>query len=193
MSSTLRHLSRHPCLLLGLAMLAAPAAQAAPRAEVCDRPLPADTGTTAATIVRTACLEHKAWFQPFIDDNGRMASITVTEAERTRLRDDTPAWQRVARYWRESGTLSSMIHIAGARSCLYPSQGRETDSDCRAYIVDNPWSAAFISWVMARASVPGFVGSPRHVDYITRAWRDPDGSPYLHADPFLARAAPGDL
>lgn len=194
MSSTQLHLRRLPGLLLGLAMLAAPAAQAAaPGAEVCDRPLPAGSGDTATAIVRTACLEHKAWFQPFIDSNGRMASIEVTEAERTRLRDDTPAWQRVARYWRESGTLSSMIHIAGARSCMYPGQGRETDSDCRAYIVDNPWSAAFVSWVMTRASVPGFAGSPRHVDYITRAWRDPAASPYLHADPFLASAAPGDL
>jgi len=181
-------------LLLGLAFLAMPVAHAAePRTEACDRPLPAGTEPTAAAIVRTACLEHKAWFQPFIDANGRLASLEVTEAERTRLRDDTPAWQRVARYWRESGTLSSMVHIAGARSCLYPGEGREADNDCRAYLVDNPWSAAFVSWVMARAPVPGFAGSPRHVDYITRAWRDPEGSPYAYADPFADRAAPGDL
>jgi len=169
------------------------ATHSAPRLEVCDLPPPADTGPTAAAVARTACIEHKAWFQPFIDVDGRLASQTVTEAETARLLDDTPAWQRVARYWRESGTLSSMIHIAGARSCLYPAGGREADNDCRAYIVDNPWSAAFVSWVMARTPVPGFAGSARHVDYIARAWRDPEGSPYVHADPYAARAAPGDL
>ena len=181
-------------LLLALVLAWTVAAvHATPAAGPCEQPLPADTGPAAAAIVRTACLEHKAWFEPFIDANGRLASLTVTEAERTRLRDDTPAWQRVARYWRESGTLSSMIHIAGARSCLYPGSGREADSDCRVYLVDNPWSAAFVSWVMARTSLPGFVGSPRHVDYIARAWHNPEDSPYVHADPFVARAAPGDL
>ena len=183
------------CLWLAAALLvlAAPVVQAAVREEACNRPLPADTGPTATAIVRTACLEHKAWFQPFIDGNGRLASLEVTEAERARLADDTPAWQRVARYWRESGTLSSMLHIAGAHSCLFPGGGREADNDCRAYLVDNPWSAAFVSWVMARAPVPGFRGSPRHADYIARAWNDPEGSPYAFADPYTNRAVPGDL
>lgn len=179
-------------LLLALAF-AAPLAHAAQRPDACDLPPPPGTGYTAAAIVRTACLEHKAWFQPFIDVDGRLASLTATEAERTRLRDDTPAWQRVARYWRESGTLSSMIHIPGARSCLYPAAGREADNDCRAYLIDNPWSAAFVSWVMARTPVPGFTGSARHMDYIARTWRDPEGGPYVHVDPFAEKAAPGDL
>ena len=171
----------------------APASAAARAMEPCDLPPARGTGYTAAAIVRTACQEHKAWLQPFIDVDGRLASMTVTEAERSRLADDTPAWQRVARYWRESGTLSSMFHIAGAQSCLYQGGGRESDNDCRAYLVDNPWSAAFVSWVMARAPLPGFQGSARHVDYIARAWRDPEGSPYSFADPYASRPAPGDL
>ena len=171
----------------------APASAAARAMEPCDLPPAPGTGYTAAAIVRTACQEHKAWLQPFIDVDGRLASMTVTEAERSRLADDTPAWQRVARYWRESGTLSSMFHIAGAQSCLYQGGSREADNDCRAYLVDNPWSAAFVSWVMARAPLPGFQGSARHVDYIARAWRDPEGSPYSFADPYASRPAPGDL
>ena len=171
----------------------APASAAARAMEPCDLPPAPGTGYTAAAIVRTACQEHKAWLQPFIDVDGRLASMTVTEAERSRLADDTPAWQRVARYWRESGTLSSMFHIAGAQSCLYQGGGRESDNDCRAYLVDNPWSAAFVSWVMARSPLLGFQGSARHVDYIARAWRDPEGSPYSFADPYASRPAPGDL
>ena len=127
----------------------APASAAARAMEPCDLPPAPGTGYTAAAIVRTACQEHKAWLQPFIDVDGRLASMTVTEAERSRLADDTPAWQRVARYWRESGTLSSMFHIAGAQSCLYQGGSREADNDCRAYLVDNPWSAAFVSWAVS--------------------------------------------
>jgi hypothetical protein len=53
-----------------------------------------------------------------------------------------------------------------------------TDSDCRAFLIDNPWSAAFISWVMVQSGVPGFNASPRHIDYIrarTRAALGPYG------------------
>lgn len=165
-----------------------------PTAEVCDTAPAAAAGRTAAAIVRTACQEHRQWDRAFIETDGRLVSLGATEAERARLADgSTPAWRQVARYWRESGTLSSMAATPGASSCQYAYASREADNDCRAFIVDNPWSAAFISWVMARSPLYGFGGSPRHIDYIARAWRDPQGSPYLFADPFSARPAPGDL
>lgn len=185
-------IGRWPLLVLALAF-AMPTAHAAPGVEVCDLPPRFGVEATAATIVRAACQEHRAWFKPFIDTHGRLASLTVTEAERARLLDDMPAWQRVARYWRESGTLSAMAGTAGANSCQVHGSAREVDNDCRAYLVDNPWSAAFVSWVMSRSSVPGFRASPRHVDYIAHAWRDPEASPYAFADPFTGKAAPGDL
>ncbi len=75
-----------------------------------------------------------------MDSNGRLASVRVTEAERTELADGgIPAWQRVVAYWRDSGTLASMANsgIDGARSCLYPDGSREERNACRAYIVDN--------------------------------------------------------
>ncbi len=197
---------RHHALLLPLAFALTPAtwpmpARAqmppgvvGPTAEVCDTAPAAAAGRTAAAIVRTACQEHRQWQRPFIETDGRLVSLGATEAERTRLADgSTPAWRQVARYWRESGTLSSLAATAGASSCQYGHASREADNDCRAFIVDNPWSAAFISWVMARSPLYGFGGSPRHIDYIARAWRDPQGSPYLYADPFSARPAPGDL
>ncbi len=104
------------------------------------------------------------------------------------------AWQRVAGYWRNSGTLNAMGSIAGASSCLAPLGTRYTDSDCRAFLVDNPWSAAFISWVMVQARVPGFNTSPRHIDYIRAAYQGgPSGVPYRLVDPATAKPAPGDL
>ncbi len=171
-----------------------PLGLAGPTAEVCDTAPAAAAGRTAAAIVRTACQEHRQWQRPFIETDGRLVSLGATEAERARLADgSTPAWRQVARYWRESGTLSALAATPGASSCQYAYTSREADNDCRAFIVDNPWSAAFISWVMARSPLYGFGGSPRHIDYIARAWRDPQGSPYLFADPFSARPAPGDL
>ncbi|WP_162435075.1 DUF2272 domain-containing protein [Pseudoxanthomonas koreensis] len=165
-----------------------------PTADVCNSAAAAAAGRTAAAIVRTACQEHRQWYDAFIETDGRLLSLGVTEAERTRLADgSTPAWRQVVRYWRESGTLSSLAATPGASSCQYAYASRDADNDCRAFIVDNPWSAAFISWVMARSPLYGFGGSPRHIDYIARAWRDPQGSPYLYADPFSSRPAPGDL
>jgi hypothetical protein len=179
--------------LLILACFVTPAAAAAGM-EVCDAPPRYGVGATAAAIVRTACHEHRLWFRPFIGTDGRLVALGVTEAERARLFDGvTPAWQQVVRYWRESGTLSSLASTPGATSCMYAGGGRDVENDCRAFILDNPWSAAFVSWVMARAPLHGFGGSPRHLDYIARAWRDPEGSPYSYADPFAGKPAPGDL
>ena len=185
----------HALALLALASSAAGTARAAQGGvEVCDLPPRFGIEATAAAIIRLACDEHRLWTRPFIEADGRVAWLGVTEAERITLADDyTPAWQRVAKYWRESGTLSAMGSTAGAASCLYPGTTREAVSDCRAFIIDNPWSAAFVSWVMMRAPLPEFLRSPRHMDYIARAWRNPELSPYLYMDPFAGQPAPGDL
>ena len=183
-----------PPVALAAALAAADAA-AAP-VEVCELPPRYGVEATAAAIVRTACEEHRLWFRPFIEADGRLAELAVTEAERVRLDDDsTRAWQRVARYWRDSGTLASMAAggTPGAASCQLPHGERAVDNDCRAFLLDNPWSAAFVSWVMVQAAVPGFGASPRHMDYIARAWRQPAASPWLYDDPHAGKPAPGDL
>ncbi len=183
-----------PTWILLLALAGLFSARPAAAVDACDIPPRYGVEATAAGIVRTACHEHRLWWRPFIDRDGRLGSLAVTEAERTRLDDGaTPAWQQVARYWRESGTLSAMGAIPGADSCSGPPGDRFRDSDCRAFLLDNPWSAAFISWVMRRAGVPGFVASPRHMDYIAHAWRQPARSPYAYTDPFTGKPAPGDL
>jgi len=177
------------CLLLTAAPLSAAAAEA------CDVPPRFGLSPLAVAIRNTACNEHRLWFRPFIDRDGRAASLSVTEAESDHLADNgLIAWQRVAGYWRNSGTLNAMGSIAGASSCLAPLGTRYTDSDCRAFLVDNPWSAAFISWVMVQSGVPGFNTSPRHIDYIRAAYQGgPSGVPYRLVDPATAKPAPGDL
>ncbi len=177
-----------------LTLLAPPFAASA--AEVCDIPPRYGLSATAIAVVRVACGEHRLWFRPFIDRNGRIASLAVTEAENTNLADDgVIAWQRVAGYWRESGTLYAMSAIPGAQSCLTPASSRYTDSDCRSFLIDNPWSAAFISWVMSRAGVSGFTRSPRHIDYIRAAYQAgaDGGGPYRLGNPAAEKPAPGDL
>lgn len=63
---------------------------------------------------------------PFIDSKGKLASLGVTEAESASLADDGMiAWQRVAGYWRDSGTLASM-GAARARPAVPPSTAAAT-------------------------------------------------------------------
>ena len=180
-------------LLLGLLCLAATAT--ALGADVCplvrNQQAVPDVSTRIAAV---ACSEHLLWYRPFIDANGRIASATVSEAEASRLDDGgTMAWQRVATYWRDSGLLPQMAGFAGAPECSYPGADRYAATNCRSFILDQPWSAAFISWVMRRAAVPGFRGSASHVDYVRDAYLRPDESAYQFLDPATAQPATGDL
>ncbi len=186
-------------LLLSCASLCLPSGDLH-ASDACPAPLPVGQVPApgyAARIVDIACREHRLWFQPFIDRQGRLASATVMEAERDRLADgSTEAWQRVVLYWRASGTLYALADdgITGASSCMYPETSRQFASDCRAFLLDNPWSAAFVSYVMMQAHVTGFRPSPRHIDYVRDAWRAGNGSsPYVFSDPATQKPAPGDL
>lgn len=180
-------------LLCGMTLLLP--ALPAMAAEACDIPPRYGVSEVAKAVVAAACGEHRLWYRPFIDRDGRIASLGVTEAENEHLADNgLIAWQRVAGYWRESATLGPMGAIAGASSCAQPAGNRYTDSDCRAFLIDNPWSAAFISWVMTRAAVPGFTRSPRHIDYIRAAYQGgSNGMPYRLTDPGSEKPAPGDM
>lgn len=151
-----------------------------------------DAPDAATRIVAAACEEHQAWYRPFIDREGRLAGSAVREAEATRLANGQPAWLRVAEYWRGSGLLWQVMQRPGAADCAHAGEQRPAPA-CRAFILDTPWSAAFVSWVMRRAALPGFSGSASHVDYVRAAYRDPEGSPYRIADPRAAKPAPGDL
>ncbi|SEK67893.1 hypothetical protein SAMN05428989_0591 [Pseudoxanthomonas sp. GM95] len=181
--------------LCALALVLSCLASRAQAIEVCDAPPRFGLSPAAIAITRAACEEHRQWMRPFIDTQGRLASLRVTEAESSYLADHgIVAWQRVAMYWRDSGTLAQIGGEPGASSCLVPAGNRDTDNDCRAFIVDTPWSAAFVSWVMTRAGIADFRRSPRHIDYIRTAWRDgASGGPYRYTDPAVEKPAPGDL
>lgn len=149
---------------------------------------------TASRIAAIACAEHALWYAPFIDTNGRLASMRVAEAETLRLRDGaTPAWRRVAEYWQGSGVRWPADGLAAEADCHGTSNLPARIALCRTFLVDTPWSAVFVSYVMRRAGVPGFQASARHVDYVRDAGRQPAIGPYRLADPDAAIPAVGDL
>ncbi len=156
-------------------------------------PMAFPAGTPAVErIVQVALREHAAWYRPFIDTNGRLASRRVAEAERSRLDDGSEAWERVVAYWRDSGTLGEMQATApGASLCQNPFASTYARSECRVFVIDTPWSAAFVSYVMLQAGIPGFRASPRHADYIRAAHRG--SGPYGFEDPNLVPVARGDM
>ena len=179
--------------LLGMLFLAATAPAIA--ADVCPQFRYRQAAPEPATrIAAVACNEHLLWYRPFIDANGRIASATLSEAEAARLDDgSTPAWQRVAAYWRESGLLARMAGLSGTVECGYAGPDSRAANTCRGFILDQPWSAVFVSWVMRRASIPGFRGSPNHFDYVRDAYQSPAESAFQFLDPVTAKPATGDL
>ena len=143
-------------------------------------------------IVEVANREHAAWSKPFIDANGRLASRRVAEAERSRLSDGSEAWERVVAYWRDSGTLQRVFgSYPAAYQCQDPFSSSYARNECRSFVVDAPWSAAFISYVMAKAGASGFRHSASHIDYIRAAYRSQ--GPYELVDPNQTPVALGDM
>lgn len=148
----------------------------------------------ATRIAAIACDEHLRWNRPFIDADGRLASLTAYEAEGSGLKDGGSPWRRVAFYWQASGLLSPMGFKPGASDCGYAALNLSYPGlGCRGFVVDNPWSAAFVSWVMQRAGVPGFRSSASHFDYVRAARKDATGSPYRMVEPMSAKLETGDM
>lgn len=161
--------------------------------EPCLLPLPQGVGVEAAALVRIACNEHRLWQQPVIDRAGHLISSGPTEAEREMLADDgMRAWQRVASYWQGSGTLAAVAERPGALQCGQP-DSPDAAAHCRSFLLDTPWSAAFISWVMRQAGITDFPVSASHIPYVAAAHARPDAGPYRTADPYQSRLRPGDL
>lgn len=148
----------------------------------------------ATRIGAFACDENLRWNRPFFDSEGHLASATVYEAENSGLADGSSPWRRVAFYWQSSGLLRSVAQRPGATDCGYASDNPSyAGPSCRGFVIDTPWSAAFISWVAQRAGIPGFTLSASHFDYVRAARSNPGSSPFTYADPRTARIAPGDL
>ena len=178
-------------LLLPFLLLSSGAALAADACPQLSQQTPSDVATRIAAV---ACREHLMWYRPFIDRNGRMANAPMMEAESSLLSiGDDRAWQRVARYWRDSGLLGAIGHRRGATECLYASATGPQAEACRGFVVDTPWSAAFISWVMREARVPGFRGSSRHFTYVQAAFQNPSTNAFDVIDVAKAKPVVGDL
>jgi hypothetical protein len=176
-----------------LAMLALLGSAATARAaDICPVPSGPDP-SYPARIARIACGENRLWYRPFITDDGRLANVRVSEAEAYPLADgSTPAWRRVVDYWRGSGLLPSAAGRPGAADCAVATPMSASSSACRAFIIDTPWSATFVSWVLVTSGVPGFRASPSHFDFLRDAYRRED-SPFRMVDPRAEAPAPGDL
>jgi hypothetical protein len=149
---------------------------------------------TAARIAQIACAEHALWYAPFVDEQGRLASMRVSEAEGLRLRDGaTPAWRRVAAYWQGGGVRWPYPGLPADADCNATGATAGGAALCRTFLIDTPWSAVFVSWVMTRAGVPGFQASARHVDYVRDAYLRGASGPYRLADPDADVPAVGDM
>ncbi|MGH8025510.1 MAG: DUF2272 domain-containing protein, partial [Pseudoxanthomonas sp.] len=98
-----------------------------------------------------------------------------------------------ARYWQESGVLRQVGQLPGAVECEGAASGSYPAPGCRAFVIDNPWSAAFVSWVMRKAGLPGFRASASHITYVRDAYQRPESSAYQFVDPAHAQPAAGDL
>lgn len=140
---------------------------------------------TAERIRQVAYGEHHSWGGSFIDTSGAIRRYEVAEAERTKLTDGRPAWERVMVYWQGSGGIDE---LSESQNCLV---GQFDPNRCRTFVLDSAWSAVFVSYVMKQAGVDGFVGSPRHFDYIKNAY---DGkSPYHYTNPKTTAPSVGDM
>ena len=148
----------------------------------------------ATRIAAVVCEEHLRWNRPFIDAQGRLASLSAYEAEGNGLKDGGAPWRRVAFYWQTTGLLSTMAYKPGAIDCAHAALSLASPGlACRGFVIDTAWSAAFISWVMQRAGVPGFSTSASHFDYVRDARRKPDASPYHFISPWTASLQTGDM
>ena len=178
--------------VLAFLLFAFGAWRSAQAAGPCDAAAP-PANTWGGRVAAAACAESRLWFSPFLDDKGRLASISIGEAESARLADQqTPAWRRVVQYWQSSGLLSSMSARPGASDCNAP-DAWPTSAECRAFVVDTPWSAVFVSFAYVRAGIPGFSPAASHLDFVRQALRNDGVSPLRFADPDSEAPAVGDL
>jgi hypothetical protein len=177
-------------LLVALAWIPWRQAQAV---EPCSVSAPPAT-TWGQRVAAQACAEHRLWYSAFLDEQGRLASFSVAEADNSQLNDGrTPAWRRVVDYWKGTGLLYGMSGRQGANDCGMGAYAWPGSAACRAFVVDTPWSAVFVSFAYVRAGVPGFAPSASHYDFLRQALNSGPDSSLRYADPDRDAPAVGDL
>lgn len=134
-----------------------------------------------------ALRQHQLFGGQTIERNGGLFRVGHHEAEWSAWGEPAPPWKRVSQFWRsvsESEPPRLMTSLGWvARSEAAPeaaTAGSEAGSRAqvatreallRAAIVDTPWSAAFISYLMKTAgfSRAEFAFSDTHADYVRAA------------------------
>ncbi len=177
-------------------------------ASVCEFSVQQENVSPAALrIAQIACDEHALWRKPYINAQGRIVRLAAMEGEKEMLGDgQTPAWRRVAHYWKVSGLLDNNVRWEktrieqggqakrnGASDCVGDAQDWAAKAACRAFLIDVPWSAVFVSHVMKTAEISDFLTSSSHFYYIRDAARRPVDGPYRLVDPNAEKPAVGDL
>jgi hypothetical protein len=205
-------------LLFGCAALAPPTAAAQGASCAATARGPASDGRIRAAV-EEARRQHRLFGGQTIERNGGMFRVGYDEAEWDRPPgESTGTWQRVAGFWqalsdaepprvRTSLGWVSRAEVDGGRAANTGNASRAEvatrEALLRAAIVDTPWSAAFISFLMKTAgfSAGEFAFSDSHADYVQAAFaasQAEDGgrdSPYGWRACDVARTPPrvGDL
>jgi hypothetical protein len=147
---------------------------------------PADARVQAA--VAQARREHQLFGGQTVERDGGMFRLGYYEAESGRLPGiSMAAWERVALYWQalspqdppslvtQLGRVSRAEALAalGVEAAMSTARARIAIEEAlmRAALVDTPWSAAFISYLVKEAGFgPGeFAFSDSHSDYVGAA------------------------
>ena len=166
--------------LLALGALHASAAPASACLSGARHP-PTDARILAA--IAEAHRQHQLFGGQWIDRDGGMFRLGYHEAEWDHPPGDpTGAWQRVAVFWQALSDMepprvkTSLGWVSRAEAERDATKGDRADvaireSLLRAAIVDTPWSAAFISYLMKTAgfSRQEFAFSDSHADYVRAA------------------------
>lgn len=177
---------------IGAALLSA-CAGLAPQASAAANPACASTAMRPSGDARirqaidAARREHELFGGQTIERNGGMFRVGHQEAEWSRPPgESTAAWERVAMFWRALSDAETPVLVtslgrmgrteaAGAAAATGPAPTRAEvairEALLRAAIIDTPWSAAFISYLMKTAGFASteFAFSDSHVDYVRAA------------------------
>jgi hypothetical protein len=184
-------------LLLGGALLSLPAGAADPAAcRAGARRPPGDTRIAAA--IDEAHRQHQLFGGQAIERNGGMFRVGYHEAEWDRPPGEAlGTWQRVATFWRALSE-SEPPRVLTSQGWVWRSQAGDAnradvatrEALLRASIVDTPWSAAFISYLMKTAgfSASEFAFSDSHVDYVQAAMEASQAEAAGRESPYAYRA-----
>lgn len=166
-----------------------------------------------------ALRQHQLFGGQTIERNGGLFRVGHHEAEWSAWGEPTPPWQRVSQFWRSLSEsepprlMTSVGWVARSEASPNPATGGSEagsraqvatrEALLRAAIVDTPWSAAFISYLMKTAgfSRAEFEFSDTHADYVRAALdtsaAEAEGRESTHAfrlcDVATTRPRAGDL